>query len=140
MDELVPKKRYEEGSVMTGKDSSIMRHENLVAHHVDSLHSLKKMHQDIVITLRLIMNNYKTIDGRRVNVHIAKGACITIHFDTTVIIHGLHIHDCKPIVNAMVRSPPSHFVVEGGQLVSKASKNRKQGRGIQATSVLCLTV
>ena len=79
MDELVPKKRYEEGSVTTGKDSSIMRHENLVAHHVDSLHSLKKMHQDIVITLRLIMNNYKTIDGRRVNVHITKGACITIH-------------------------------------------------------------
>ncbi|KAL9685473.1 hypothetical protein QQ045_022923 [Rhodiola kirilowii] len=59
--------------------------------------------QDMVITLKqeLIMNSFKTIDGRGVNVHIAYGGCITIQFVTNVIIHALHIHDCKPTGNAM---------------------------------------
>ncbi|XP_071937665.1 probable pectate lyase 8 isoform X1 [Coffea arabica] len=67
--------------------------------------------RDMVITLKqeLIMNSFKTIDGRGVNVHIANGACITIQFITNVIIHGLHIHDCKQTGNAMVRSSPSHY-------------------------------
>ncbi|XP_026427977.1 putative pectate lyase 14 isoform X2 [Papaver somniferum] len=54
--------------------------------------------RDMVITLKqeLIMNSFKTIDGRGVNVHIANGACITIQYITNVIIHGIHIHDCKP--------------------------------------------
>ncbi|KAH7517503.1 hypothetical protein FEM48_Zijuj09G0071800 [Ziziphus jujuba var. spinosa] len=67
--------------------------------------------RDMVINLKqeLIMNSFKTIDGRGVNVHIAYGACITIQFITNVIIHGLHIHDCKPTGNAMVRSSPSHY-------------------------------
>ncbi|KAL6968072.1 pectate lyase [Sarracenia purpurea var. burkii] len=67
--------------------------------------------RDMVITLKqeLIMNSFKTIDGRGANVHIANGACITIQFITNVIIHGLHIHDCKPTGNAMVRSSPSHY-------------------------------
>lgn len=67
--------------------------------------------RDMVIQLKqeLIMNSFKTIDGRGVNVHIANGACITIQFVTNVIIHGLHIHDCKPTGNAMVRSSPTHF-------------------------------
>jgi pectate lyase len=43
------------------------------------------------------------------NDHIANGGCITIQFVTNVIIHGLHIHDCKPTGNAMVRSSPSHY-------------------------------
>ncbi|KAG0449507.1 hypothetical protein HPP92_027266 [Vanilla planifolia] len=66
--------------------------------------------RDMVISLKqeLIMNSFKTIDGRGANVHIANGACITIQFITNVIIHGLHIHDCKPTGNAMVRSSPSH--------------------------------
>lgn len=57
---------------------------------------------DMVIRLKkgLIMKSYKTIDGRGVNVHIAHGGCITIHFATNIIIHGLHIHDCKPTENA----------------------------------------
>ena len=65
----------------------------------------------MVIELKqeLIMNSFKTIDARGSNVHIANGACITIQFITNVIIHGLHIHDCKPTGNAMVRSSPSHF-------------------------------
>ncbi|CAH9122290.1 unnamed protein product [Cuscuta epithymum] len=67
--------------------------------------------RDMVIQLKqeLIMNSFKTIDGRGTNVHIANGACITIQFITNVIIHGLHVHDCKQTGNAMVRSSPSHF-------------------------------
>ncbi|KAJ0796622.1 putative pectate lyase [Helianthus annuus] len=67
--------------------------------------------RDMVITLKqeLIMNSFKTIDARGVNVHIANGACITIQYVTNIIIHGLHIHDCKRTGNAMVRSSPSHF-------------------------------
>ncbi|KAK6143986.1 hypothetical protein DH2020_020806 [Rehmannia glutinosa] len=67
--------------------------------------------RDMVITLKqeLIMNSFKTIDGRGANVHIANGACITIQFVTNIIIHGVHIHDCKRTGNAMVRSSPSHY-------------------------------
>ncbi|KFK39718.1 hypothetical protein AALP_AA3G279700 [Arabis alpina] len=67
--------------------------------------------RDMVIQLKqeLIMNSFKTIDARGANVHIANGACITIQFITNVIIHGLHIHDCKRTGNAMVRDSPSHF-------------------------------
>ncbi|KAG8370870.1 hypothetical protein BUALT_Bualt13G0028300 [Buddleja alternifolia] len=67
--------------------------------------------RDMVITLKqeLIMNSFKTIDGRGANVHIANGGCITIQFVTNIIIHGLHIHDCKRTGNAMVRSSPSHY-------------------------------
>ncbi|XP_071738121.1 probable pectate lyase 8 [Rutidosis leptorrhynchoides] len=67
--------------------------------------------RDMVIHLKqeLLMNSFKTIDARGVNVHIANGACITIQYVTNVIIHGLNIHDCKPTGNAMVRSSPSHY-------------------------------
>ncbi|XP_047327891.1 probable pectate lyase 8 [Impatiens glandulifera] len=67
--------------------------------------------RDMVINLKqeLIMNSFKTIDGRGFNVHIANGACITIQYITNVIIHGLHIHDCKPTGNTMVRNSPSHY-------------------------------
>ncbi|KAL2556968.1 putative pectate lyase 8 [Forsythia ovata] len=67
--------------------------------------------RDMVITLKqeLIMNSFKTIDARGANVHIANGACITIQFVTNIIIHGLHIHDCKRTGNAMVRSSPTHY-------------------------------
>ncbi|KAF3790930.1 Pectate lyase [Nymphaea thermarum] len=67
--------------------------------------------RDMVIVLKeeLIMNSYKTIDGRGANVHIANGACITVQYVTNIIIHGIHIHDCKPTGNAMVRSTPRHY-------------------------------
>ncbi|KAH6820992.1 Pectin lyase-like superfamily protein [Perilla frutescens var. hirtella] len=67
--------------------------------------------RDMVITLKqeLVMNSFKTIDGRGANVHIANGACITIRGVSNIIIHGLNIHDCKPTGNAMVRSSPSHY-------------------------------
>ncbi|CAN6460484.1 unnamed protein product [Victoria cruziana] len=67
--------------------------------------------RDMVIVLKeeLIMNSFKTIDGRGANVHIANGACITVQYVTNIIIHGIHIHDCIPTGNAMVRSSPSHY-------------------------------
>ncbi|MED6188052.1 hypothetical protein PIB30_082354 [Stylosanthes scabra] len=67
--------------------------------------------RDMVITLKqeLIMNSFKTIDGRGVNVHIAHGACITVQYVTNIIIHGIHIHDCIQTGDAMVRSSPSHY-------------------------------
>ncbi|GMH08253.1 hypothetical protein Nepgr_010093 [Nepenthes gracilis] len=63
----------------------------------------------IQLTQELIMNSFKTIDGRGANVHIANGACITIQYVTNIIIHGIHIHDCKPTGNAMVRSSTTHY-------------------------------
>ncbi|KAG5234209.1 pectate lyase [Salix suchowensis] len=55
--------------------------------------------RDMTIQLKeeLLMNSFKTIDGR--------GAS----FVTNIIIHGLSIHDCKQGGNAMVRDSPSHF-------------------------------
>jgi len=67
--------------------------------------------RDMVIQLKeeLIMNSYKTIDGRGVNVHIANGPCITVQYVSHIIIHGIHVHDCKPAGNAMVRDSPTHY-------------------------------
>ncbi|XP_010488478.1 PREDICTED: probable pectate lyase 9 [Camelina sativa] len=67
--------------------------------------------RDMVIRLKeeLIMNSMKTIDARGANVHIANGACITIQNITNVIIHGLHIHDCKITGNTSVITSPSHY-------------------------------
>ncbi|KAK9935966.1 hypothetical protein M0R45_012836 [Rubus argutus] len=67
--------------------------------------------RNMLITLKqeLIMNSFKTIDGRGANVHIAYGAGITIQYVSNVIIHGVHVHHIKPTGNAMVRSSPTHF-------------------------------
>lgn len=66
--------------------------------------------KDMVIKLEneLIMNSFKTIDGRGANVEIAYGPCITIQGVTNVIIHGLHIHDCQAGKPGLVRSSPIH--------------------------------
>ncbi|XP_077243760.1 putative pectate lyase 5 isoform X2 [Tasmannia lanceolata] len=65
---------------------------------------------DMVIKLQeeLIMNSYKTIDGRGANVHITGGPCITVQYITNIIIHGIHVHDCIPAGNASVISTPTH--------------------------------
>lgn len=67
--------------------------------------------RDMVIQLKeeLMMNSYKTLDGRGVNVHIAGGPCITVQYVSHIIIHGLNIHDCKQGGNAYVRDSPEHF-------------------------------
>ncbi|KAL6549496.1 hypothetical protein OROHE_008613 [Orobanche hederae] len=65
----------------------------------------------MVIQLKeeLIMNSFKTIDGRGASVHISNGPCITIQYVTNIIIHGVHIHDCRQGGNAMVRDSTRHF-------------------------------
>ncbi|BBN03969.1 pectate lyase [Marchantia polymorpha subsp. ruderalis] len=67
--------------------------------------------QDMTIQLKeeLIVTSFKTLDGRGANVHIANGACITIQGVTNVIVHGLHIHDCKSTGPARIRSSESHI-------------------------------
>ncbi|KAG9449543.1 hypothetical protein H6P81_009508 [Aristolochia fimbriata] len=57
----------------------------------------------------LIVNSFKTIDGRGANVHIAGGGCITLQYVSNVIIHNVHIHHCVPTGNANVRSSPTHW-------------------------------
>ncbi|PWA61294.1 AmbAllergen [Artemisia annua] len=56
----------------------------------------------------LIVNSYKTIDGRGVNVDITGGGCITIQYVTNVIIHNIRVYGCKPSGNADIRSSPTH--------------------------------
>ncbi|KAJ3690035.1 hypothetical protein LUZ61_019199 [Rhynchospora tenuis] len=57
----------------------------------------------------LLVNSFKTIDGRGANVHIAGGACITLQYVSNIIIHNIHVHDCVPAGNANVRSSPTHY-------------------------------
>eukprot|EP00253_Pinus_taeda_P011361 PITA_11361 len=69
---------------------------------------------DMVIQLKeeLVMNSFKTLDGRGVNVHITNGPCITVENVSNIIIHGIHIHNCKPpnrVGNAPVRDSPTHY-------------------------------
>ncbi|KAF5177790.1 Pectate lyase [Thalictrum thalictroides] len=63
----------------------------------------------IKLNEELIVNSFKTIDGRGVNVHIVGGGCITLQFVTNIIIHNIHIHHCVPSGNANVRSSPTHY-------------------------------
>nr|GME19899.1 probable pectate lyase 5 [Ipomoea batatas] len=67
--------------------------------------------RDMVIKLKeeLMLNSFKTLDGRGASVHIAGGPCITIQYVTNIIIHGLNIHDCKQGGNAYVRDSPDHY-------------------------------
>ncbi|XP_027171467.1 putative pectate lyase 2 [Coffea eugenioides] len=66
--------------------------------------------RDMVLKLEneLIMNSYKTIDGRGVKVEIANGPCITIQNVSHVIIHGISIHSCTVGKRGLVRSTPDH--------------------------------
>ncbi|XP_077242891.1 putative pectate lyase 12 isoform X2 [Tasmannia lanceolata] len=66
---------------------------------------------DMMITLKeeLIVNSYKTIDGRGANVHIVGGGCITLQYISNVIIHNIHIHNCVQSGNTNVRSSPTHY-------------------------------
>ncbi|WJX27196.1 pectate lyase [Trifolium repens] len=65
---------------------------------------------DMFIKLKneLIVNSYKTIDGRGVKVEIGNGPCITIQGVSHVIVHGISIHDCKPGEAGLVRSSNEH--------------------------------
>lgn len=58
---------------------------------------------NIKLQMPLLVTDYKTIDGRGANIHISNGPCIRLVNVSNVIIHGLHIHDCKPSVAGNVR-------------------------------------
>ncbi|KAE8716579.1 putative pectate lyase 5 [Hibiscus syriacus] len=79
--------------------------------------------RDMKIKLKeeLLMNSFKTIDGRGADIHIAGGPCITVQYVTNIIIHGINIHDCKRGRNAYVRDSPSHYsrrTISNGDRVS----------------------
>ncbi|KAM7265608.1 hypothetical protein ACFE04_003291 [Oxalis oulophora] len=61
----------------------------------------------------LIINSYKTIDGRGAQVHITGNGCLTIQYVSYIIIHNIHIHHCKPSGKAMVASSPTHAGYRG---------------------------
>ncbi|XP_074270276.1 putative pectate lyase 18 [Silene latifolia] len=65
---------------------------------------------DMTIKLKyeLIVNSYKTLDGRGADVHITGGGCITLQYVSNIIIHNIHIHNCYPAGNSNVRSSPTH--------------------------------
>ncbi|GMI63814.1 hypothetical protein like AT5G55720 [Hibiscus trionum] len=71
---------------------------------------------DMVIRLReqLLVNSYKTIDGRGHDIQIANGPCITLRNVSNVIIHNIYIHDCLPSGDAMVWNPLPQFSISGG--------------------------
>ncbi|KAG8645287.1 probable pectate lyase 13 [Manihot esculenta] len=56
----------------------------------------------------LIFNSYKTIDGRGANVHITGNGCLTLQYVSHIIIHNIHIHNCKPSGNTNIASSPTH--------------------------------
>ncbi|KAL7186755.1 hypothetical protein ACSBR2_028477 [Camellia fascicularis] len=70
---------------------------------------------DMVIHLKeeLVMNSYKTIDGRGYNIEISNGPCITIQNISNIIIHGVYVHGCVPAGNAVVRDKPQHYEMRG---------------------------
>ncbi|XP_024359854.1 probable pectate lyase 5 [Physcomitrium patens] len=76
---------------------------------VEPLWIIFSRNMNIKLKQELIMNSYKTLDGRGNNVHIAGGACLTLQYINNVIIHGIHIHDCQVTGPADVRSSPSHY-------------------------------
>ncbi|XP_031104736.1 probable pectate lyase 5 [Ipomoea triloba] len=65
---------------------------------------------DMTIKLKheLIVNSYKTIDGRGVNVQITGNGCITLQYVSNVIIHNIHVYNCLPSGNTIIRSSPTH--------------------------------
>ncbi|KAE9464185.1 hypothetical protein C3L33_03907, partial [Rhododendron williamsianum] len=65
---------------------------------------------NMLITLKheLIVNSYKTIDGRGVHVRITGGGCITLQYISNVIIHNIEVTHCVPSGNTNVRSSPTH--------------------------------
>ncbi|CAA3029108.1 probable pectate lyase 5 isoform X1 [Olea europaea subsp. europaea] len=66
---------------------------------------------NMVIKLKheLIINSYKTIDGRGANVQITGNGCLTLQYVSNVIIHNVHIYDCRPSGDTNIRSSPTHF-------------------------------
>ncbi|XP_039061131.1 putative pectate lyase 21 [Hibiscus syriacus] len=71
---------------------------------------------DMVISLRaqLLINSYKTVDGRGHDIEITNGPCMTLRNVSNVIIHNIYIHDCLPSGDAMVWNPLPQYAISGG--------------------------
>lgn len=71
--------------------------------------------RNMVIRLseELIMTSNKTIDGRGAQVHITKGAGITIQFVSNIIIHDIKIYDIKVGNGGMIRDSLTHYGQRG---------------------------
>ncbi|KAL3006593.1 hypothetical protein AAZX31_08G287100 [Glycine max] len=63
----------------------------------------------ITLQQELIMNSNKTIDGRGVDVYIAKGAGITVQFVKNIIIHGIKVFDIVIREGGMIRDSETHY-------------------------------
>ncbi|XP_022843508.1 probable pectate lyase 22 isoform X2 [Olea europaea var. sylvestris] len=68
---------------------------------------------NIKLKEELMMNSYKTIDGRGFNIEISNGPCITIQSVTNIIIHGIYIQNCVQAGNAVVTDSPHHYQLRG---------------------------
>ncbi|KAG0502503.1 hypothetical protein HPP92_002575 [Vanilla planifolia] len=63
----------------------------------------------VLLKNELIVNSYKTIDGRGAAVVLgAGGPCVTIQNVAHVIIHGITLRGCRPGKRGVVRSSPTH--------------------------------
>nr|XP_043627187.1 probable pectate lyase 5 [Erigeron canadensis] len=75
----------------------------------------------------LLVNSYKTLDGRGVKVEITGGGCITVQNVTNVIIHNIRVYDCVPAGNADIRSSPTQVgrrgLSDGDAISIKGSTN-----------------
>lgn len=71
--------------------------------------------RDMNIRLKqeLMMNSYKTIDGRGFNIELSDGPCITIQNVSNIIIHGIYIHGCTPGGNREVTYAPRRYQLRG---------------------------
>lgn len=69
--------------------------------------------RDMNITLNgreILVNSYKTIDGRGANIEIANGPSIRIENVSHVIVHGITFHHCLRGTPGLVRRDPDHLV------------------------------
>lgn len=67
----------------------------------------------IKLKYELMMNSYKTLDGRGANVHITGGGCVTLQYISNIIIHNINIHHCIPTGHTNIRSSPTHVGYRG---------------------------
>ncbi|KAM7506280.1 hypothetical protein LguiB_005184 [Lonicera macranthoides] len=80
--------------------------------------------RDMVLTFKnkLLVNSFKTIDGRGVKVEIVNGPCINLNSVRYVIIHGIQIRQCKTaLVNGLVSTSPHHVerrIGSGGDAIT----------------------
>ncbi|KAK3123157.1 hypothetical protein QOZ80_8AG0624910 [Eleusine coracana subsp. coracana] len=66
----------------------------------------------IRLALPLFVKSFTVIDGRGADVHVAGGAGIVLDRVSNVILHGLHLHDCRA-------QPAGPVVVPGGAMEPK---------------------